>query len=74
MGSGKQVVAQKAVDYCVERTFFKDGAFEVDGSMRKSTQGLITAVFSSLRMNLSSIEEFLDLVQNNSIVFILNNC
>ena len=68
------MISKKAIKYCMERNYFRDGVFEVDGETSYNCHSLMTQIFSDLKLQFNSTEELVEFIHNQQIIILLTSC
>lgn len=74
IGCGKQVIAKKAVRYCIERNFFPDGAINIEAGPSYNCQNFLNLFCQKLRLNINHLDDIIDYVHMQRMVLIISEC
>ena len=73
-GLGKKCVVIAAVKYCIERHFFKDGAFNIDIVESTSCHSFLNMVFKRFKLEIDNLDDLCQIIENLDMILIFNDC
>ena len=72
-GVGCSTIARYAIKYVMNRHFFEDGAFYVDGSNKYSSSELLVGIGKSLQLVTNDKQDIVDMIRKFKILLLIDN-
>jgi|APSaa5957512535_1039671.scaffolds.fasta_scaffold32648_1 hypothetical protein len=58
----------------MDRNMIEDGSYEINGESLYNMQSFLNRIFQQFRLNITHIDDLLDMLQNQQIVILIHNC
>jgi hypothetical protein len=73
-GMRKKYITIQAVKYCIQRGYFKNGAYSVDTEDTNNCHTFLNLLYKKMKLNIDNVDDLCSNIDNFDMIILINDC